>query len=73
MTPLTKSSRCSVIDRYFSTDSPVGPMLCPIQSITHSSRKTPKVAAPATIWFFVRLEMNRPTLMKQPPNRSSPR
>ena len=28
---------------------------------------------PATIWFFVRLEMNRPTEMKQPPISSRPR
>jgi hypothetical protein len=31
------------------------------------------VAAAGTIWFFVRLEMNRPTEMKQPPNRNRPR
>jgi hypothetical protein len=28
---------------------------------------------PATIWFLVRLEMNSPTEMKQPPRSSSPR
>ena len=40
-----------------------------IQSI----RNTAKVMKPATIWFFVRLEMSRPSERKQPPISSSPR
>ena len=35
----------------------------------HSNRNTAKVAMPATIWFFVRLEMNSPSEMKQPPKQ----
>ena len=31
-----------------------------------------KVTIPATIWFLVRLEMNRPSEMKQPPISSRP-
>ena len=41
--------------------------------MTQSIRNTAKVIMPATIWFLVRLEMNRPSEMKQPPISSSPR
>ena len=30
------------------------------------------VSTPATIWFFVRLEMNKPNAMNAPPIRSRP-
>ena len=41
--------------------------------MTQSIRNTAKVTMPATIWFLVRLEMNRPSEMKQPPSSSRPR
>ena len=62
-----------MIDRYCVSLSTVGPEKLPIQVMTQSSRNTAKVTMPATIWFFVRLEMNRPTEMKQPPSSSRPR
>ncbi len=62
-----------MIDRYVVRLSMVGPEKLPIHVMTHRNRNTAKVTMPATIWFFVRLEMSRPTEMKQPPSRSSPR
>ena len=50
-----------------------GPTESANQLMTQSIRNTAKVTTPATIWFFVRLEMNRPSEMKQPPSSSSPR
>ena len=44
----------------------------PIQVMIQSIRNTAKVTMPATIWFFVRLEMNSPSDTKQPPNRIRP-
>jgi hypothetical protein len=41
--------------------------------MTHNIRKTANVMMPATIWFFVRLEISRPTEMKHPPIRNRPR
>ena len=62
-----------MIDRYCVSLSTVGPAKLPIQLMTQSSRNTANVTMPATIWFFVRLEMNSPTEMKQPPSSSRPR
>ena len=52
---------------------PPVPTKLPIQLITQSSRNTANVTMPATIWFLVRLEMNRPSEMKQAPSRRRPR
>ena len=49
------------------------PTLSANQLMIQKSRKTTNVAAPATIWFFVVLEMNSPIAMKQPPSSSRPR
>ena len=62
-----------MIDRYVVSSSTVGPEKLPIQVMIHRNRNTAKVTMPATIWFFVRLEMNSPTEMKQPPSSSRPR
>ena len=73
MTPFEKSSKCSRIERYASTACDVVPEASPIQLMIQNSSSTAKVATPATIWFFVVLEMARPTEMNAPPIRSSPR
>ena len=51
----------------------VGPDESAGQLTIQNSSDRMKVAAPATIWFFVVLEMNSPSEMKQPPSSSRPR
>src|SRR5712671_1659670 len=73
ITPFVKSSKWSTIDRYVVSLTPVGPAKFPSHVMTQRTRKTENVTAPATIWFFDRLEMKRPTDTKQPPNSTRPR
>ena len=51
----------------------IGPADSDIQFIVQSSRSTANVTMPATIWFFVRLEMSSPIEMNDAPISSSPR
>ena len=51
----------------------VGPAESMAQLIVQSRRNMAKVIMPATIWFFVRLEIQRPIEMNDAPIRSSPR
>ena len=71
-TPLAKSSKCRVIERCSTIAFVVGLDDSPIQSMTQSIRNTANVIMPATIWFFVRLDTNRPAEMKHPPISSRP-
>ena len=73
MTPFTKSSRCSVMDKYVSTACPVGPNAELSQSMIHKTRASANVQMPAITWLDVMLEMNKPTAMNAAPNSNMPR
>ena len=57
---------------YGRPEQTVPPKKLEIQLITQNIKNTAKVIIPATIWFFVRLEMNRPSERKHPPMSSTP-
>src|ERR1035437_1034530 len=60
ITPLPKDSKCVMIDIYESTCAQVEFSYWLTHPSTHSIRQTPKVTAPAMIWFRVSEEMNAP-------------
>jgi hypothetical protein len=73
MIPFEKSSKCSVIDRYWVIGPSVGPALSANQPTIQNSRNTTNVTTPATIWLLVVLEMSNPIETNDAPMSSSPR
>ena len=73
ITPLPKLSRWSPSDTYWSTVRIAPPAKSAPHPITHSPRRRPNVANPATIWFSVSEEKNTPMESSAHPRRSRPR
>src|SRR5439155_11374410 len=72
-TPFAKDSKWVTTDKYDRTRAQVAVSYPLTHSSTQSSRQTPKVAAPAMIWFFVIVEMNVPIANNPPAWSNSPR
>src|SRR5688572_21642363 len=71
-TPFEKSSKCSNTESAPTIACPTGPTNSRSQPTRSSISSVQNVSTPATIWFFVRLEMNRPNAMNDPPISSKP-
>src|SRR5438552_18993993 len=69
-TPFAKDSKCVTTDKYDRTRAQVAVSYPLTHSRNLSSRQTPKVAAPAMIWYFVIVEMNVP-IDNNPPHRNN--
>src|ERR1700693_4492546 len=71
--PLANESKCVITHIYESTCAHVAFSYWLTQPSTHSIRQTPKVTAPAMIWFRVSVEINVPMAIRPPACNSSPR